>query len=518
MIVIVHNNIEIVNLYSTNNEQVINYKPEGSIAKSVFDLAKLYPNELIIWVYNAYEEFLNTKEILSVFHHKLIMASFAVNGNYVISKRIGYIEQKPYTNVPRNVSFPTWLMSSNVGGIYAETLNVINNNIKTSSFDYTLCSIAKQLMPKGLFCYSEPKLLNYSEQYSPEDDKASVNVLFKFVKQHYKFTWLFNLLLCFVIYESKLPLISFLKRLFEKNQTNKIDLSTIEVLSNKCFKFNKELDVIIPTLGRSECLYNVLQDLAKQTFLPKNIIIIEQNSQLNSVSELEYLKTKSWPFNIKHHFIHQTGACNARNLAIDLVESKWTFLADDDIRLEANFIEKSFKVLEKYKGDIALNILCLQPKEKQTYFITSQTDIFGSGTSILKSSLFKNIKFDLAFENGFGEDSDFGMQIRKQGTDIIFIPNIKILHLKAPIGGFRNKASNVWEGKAIQPKPSPTIMVFLKKHFNEFQLKGYKYVLFVKFYKKQHIKNPYKYLKLMNSKWSSSKKCADTLQLKNEVN
>ena len=62
----------------------------------------------------------------------------------------------------------------------------------------------------------------------------------------------------------------------------------------------------------------------------------------------------------------------------------------------------------------------------------------------------------------------------------------------------------LWEEDVIQPKPSPTIMLFAKKHYNELQLSGYKYNLFVKFYKNQNIKNPYKYIKMMQMQWERS--------------
>jgi GT2 family glycosyltransferase len=39
---------------------------------------------------------------------------------------------------------------------------------------------------------------------------------------------------------------------------------------------NKSIDVIIPTIGRKQYLYAVLQDLAQQTHLPVNVIIVEQ--------------------------------------------------------------------------------------------------------------------------------------------------------------------------------------------------------------------------------------------------
>ena len=76
------------------------------------------------------------------------------------------------------------------------------------------------------------------------------------------------------------------------------------------------IDVIIPTIGRSNYVHNVLKDLAQQTHLPKRVIIIEQHPDPASTSDLDFIYSKSWPFAIKHQFIHQTGACNARNLAL----------------------------------------------------------------------------------------------------------------------------------------------------------------------------------------------------------
>ncbi len=58
----------------------------------------------------------------------------------------------------------------------------------------------------------------------------------------------------------------------------------------------KDIDVLIPTIGRKPFLYDVLKDLSKQTILPKNVIIIEQNPLAGSTSELDYLQDKNWPF------------------------------------------------------------------------------------------------------------------------------------------------------------------------------------------------------------------------------
>ncbi|MBP0904535.1 glycosyltransferase family 2 protein [Mariniflexile gromovii] len=491
-------------LYSATSGNAIDFDAQKPIGILLFELAKNHPESLLIWVHQDYKDHINLDAIKSIFHHKLIMASFPVSGKYIIPEQVGYVEQKPYTNVSHAVTYPTWLMSSDIGGIYAETLqNIKCEHAKEKNFDYLLCSLAKQAMPKGLFCYSNPNLLLHKEALKVKNTEVSTFQLFKFVKQHYKAVWIFNLLFCYLFFEKKLQLLPFFRSLFYKRLHADIDFSFMEVSSNIEAHIQENVDVIIPTLGRKACLYDVLKDLSNQTILPKNVIIVEQNPIKDAVSELDYLSNQTWPFTIKHHFIHQTGACNARNLALSKVTSEWVLLGDDDNRFDSDLIEKFFKRIKDFQCSV-LTTVYLQPHESAKYFFVSQTDIFGSGNTLLKSSLLEQVTFDTAFEFGYGEDSDFGMQLRKTGNDVIFFPDIKIIHLKAPIGGFRTKVKQLWEEDAIQPKPSPTIMLFAKKHYNAFQLSGYKYNLFVKFYKKQHIKNPYKYLKMMQMQWGRS--------------
>ena len=61
------------------------------------------------------------------------------------------------------------------------------------------------------------------------------------------------------------------------------------------------IDVVIPTIGRKKYLYDVLCDLRKQTHLPKNVIIVEQNLLLDSKSELDFLQNDD-EINANGHF------------------------------------------------------------------------------------------------------------------------------------------------------------------------------------------------------------------------
>ncbi len=502
MIYLVHENNEVVKVLGNDKSPITN-RFNKSIINTLFQIAKDYPAELIIWCESKCLESINTKKIPEIFHHKCILASYTINDGNYIPNEIGYVDQSIYIKVNKEVSYPTWLMSSDVGGISAELLNTIFKNVKRNkSFNYFINSLAREAMPQGLFCYSEPRLLLAKPKFDGRK-KASMYQMFKFVKENYKISWVFILFVSCLIYEKRIFLLPLLKSLFFKKNKNSFDFKEFPIKSTLKILKTKKVDVIIPTIGRKSYLLNTLNDLAKQTISPKNVIIIEQNPDKNSQSELDYLTTQNWPFVIKHQFIHETGVCNARNLALTQIESEWTFLADDDIEFESDLIEKALNRIEKY-GVKAINTVCLQPEEKQTYTKTSQTPIFGSGTSLVKSDILSTIKFDKSYEFGYGEDSDFGMQIRNQGVDVVFLSDILITHLKAPIGGYRIKNKKLWDDHPISPKPSPTIMLFNHKYYTKQQILGYKFLLLVKFYKHQPIKNPIRYISVMKKRWNSS--------------
>lgn len=502
MIYLIHENNNVEEILD-NGFNLVDWTSKSSITETIFDLANKYPNELIIWCHKSIKDFINKESLKSIFHHDRIMASFNLSNSEYIHRGIGYVDQTIYIKINKKVTYPTWFMSSDIGGIQSKLLTTIfKKTSKINDFNFFLNSISKQAMSQGLFCYSEPKLVLNNVTLNHEI-KPSVFNLFKFVKLHYKLGWLFFLFLCFVLYERKFPFLQLINSIRYKRLIDEFDFSSISNLSSKIVVNEKEVDVIIPTIGRKNYLYNVLEDLSKQTILPKNVIIIEQNPELNSKSELDYLFNEQWPFKIKHKFIHQTGVCNARNLALQQVTSEWTLLGDDDNRFKPDLIERIFEQLRRL-GKNVITTVYIQPNEKQTFLKTSQTQIFGGGNSFLNSKLLDKLKFDLAYEFGYGEDNDFGMQIRNLGEDVIFISDILITHLKAPIGGYRIKHKNEWDDDKYPPKPSPTIMLFNKRYFTHEQILGYKILLFIKFYRDQPIKNPFRYISVMNKRWNNS--------------
>lgn len=509
MILIIHQENRPIQVFRNKEELTFESKKLSSL---LFELSNRFLSELIIWCHKDLKEYLNVDDLNQVFNHSLIMASFSTSKTTVISDSIGYIDQTPFINVNYETSYPTWRMSSDIGGVNSQVLRLMIGKVNEDlNFEYFLNSLAKIAMPNGLFCYSEPKLLIKNAPLVLKK-KRSIVTLFKFVKQHYKTRWMLILSFNYLIYKGKISIISFLYALFYKNRIRLIDFKDIHIQTPIKYEIF-DLDVVIPTIGREKYLYNVLLDLNEQSILPKNVIIIEQNSDESSNSNLDYLQSELWKFEIKHQFTHQIGACNSRNMALKNVTSNWVFFADDDIRIQHHFIEKSFNEINKY-GVKAITVSCLMKDEIEKYNFLFQWPTFGSGCSIVNVKKINNSKFDMAFEHGFGEDADFGMQLRNQGVDVIYVPTVQLLHLKASIGGFRTKFVHQWEKDITQPKPSPTVMLYKQKYNSSEQLLGFKTLLFFKFYRLQSIKNPFKYFQTMRNRWNVSKKWSEILEKK----
>lgn len=507
MILLIHDNKHICRVVDTEKGVDLHINAIN-ISNGLFKVAELYPSMTICWCHKLLETFIDKDQIQNRIVSSFIMSSFETTANYYIDDSIGFIEQSLFVNVDKSVIFPTWLMSSDIGVVPAEI--VLKNKYLfrcNLPFEAVLNYLAKTGMKEGLLCYSNPKLLK--EAYPKINKEAiSKSALFQFIKSNYKYKWVWIYQLNQLVYNKKILLFSFLNSLL-KAKVN-FDFLIPELNIGESTKIKPpSIDVLIPTLGREEYLKDVLLDLSRQTLLPSRIIIIEQKVTKGAKTTLDFLND-NWPFEVVHKLIYQLGACNARNLALTMVESDWTFFADDDIRMDSDFLEKSFKSIDRYNAK-AITLSCLQKGEKEKLKKVIQWKAFGTNASIVKSSYLRSIKFDMALEFGYGEDTDFGMQLRKKGVDVLYIPFVKMLHLKAPIGGFRRKTSKVWDHDSTLPKPSPTVMVSILKHSTRQQIFGYKTNLFIKFYRNQSIKNPLVYYNYMHKAWNSSLSWANKL-------
>ena len=508
MIIVYHQNNKVDTIYDYKRQQFLEVVYDD-VLKEMRRLAISYKDRILVWCQLELKQNLNVAVIPSLFVLKNTMLSF---GGKLLSHKIGYVDSSPFLNVKVSVCYPTWLMSADMGAIHTSTLVQFESVSFTKNFSYDLTSIAKLGMPQGLLCYSEPKLVLKAS--AGLGKTANLLQLFRFVKQHYSLRWTVILFLNLIWHECKFPIIPFLICLFFKRRYchKTFALSTSDAPKKTELP---TIDVIIPTIGRPNYVHNVVKDLAQQTHLPKSIIIIEQHPDFTSTSDLDFIYSKSWPFAIKHQFIHQTGACNARNLALKEVTAEFVYLADDDIEFDRDLLEKVLFKMWRFNLDV-VSMSCIQKDEVEQKKVPLQWPAFGAGCSILKSKLLDVVTFNMALEFGYSEDVDFGCQLRNNGVDIIYLPYIKTHHLKAPIGGFRSTFKHLWREDSILPKPAPTVMLNSLLNKTNAQLLGYKTQLCINYYFVQKIKHPLRYYRMFLRQWDRSKYWAEHLQSSNK--
>jgi len=503
MIIIYHHKSKVTEVVSTDTVQ-FSTKIGRNMTSVLLDFADELASELLVWCHENQRENLNVEVIENLFHHHKLLLSFNPSSTGYFGRELGYIEDSPFIKINKAVRYATWQISGQVGAIHTSVLKACKSELATEdNFDYFLHSLAKRAMSFGLLCYSEPQLLK-DKAISQQGESFDLFELFKFAKQHYRLRWIFLLFFNLWVFEKRFPLFPFLASLFyKKRRFNPARLNEIPIASTQSIITNGTIDVLIPTIGRKQYLHDVLNNLAAQSYLPTNVIVIEQNPLQDSESELDFIQTQTWPFAIKHHFTHQTGACNARNIGLGLIESEFCFFADDDIVFANDLLEKAMLTFQSTGNEVFL-IAChlkTQIVEKEQ---PKQFAVFGAGHAFVKSNCIKGLEFNIGYEFGFGEDNDFGMQLRNKGYDVLYISTTNILHLKAPMGGFRTKPVLRWQNETIQPKPSPTVMLFRLLYDTQEQLRNYKTTLFLKNINKSFFLNPFSYIKLFRKKWNVS--------------
>lgn len=288
---------------------------------------------------------------------------------------------------------------------------------------------------------------------------------------------------------------------------------------------NPTVSLVIPTMRRQAYSQLLLEDHKNQSYLIKEAIIVDATPEEDR--DEKYYRNEDFPFDVVVKWQTSKGSCRARNEAIDLCTGDYIIFADDDVRIQPDFVENHIRLLQTYKAAACngLDIMAenihqdLTDLENRLAQIESKrwsvgvSPIFSNANSCVRKDVVKQLEGnDVNFDGGYGEDADFGLSILKAGHVLLHNPFSPNLHLKPPAGGYRwwgteakkkgkKRKTQPWELdtpiKRIVPKPSPTVTYGILKHFNEKQVKEWRIKHFFLFLFKGGInKTPLRILQL----------------------
>ena len=113
------------------------------------------------------------------------------------------------------------------------------------------------------------------------------------------------------------------------------------------------IDIIIPVYNTPIIdLKRCLNSIIKQTYKDYKVYIIDDGSNDITKTYLNnYVKNKN-KFIVRH--IKNKGVSNARNIGIDISNSKYITFVDADDTLESNFLQEAYELIERNNLDIII--------------------------------------------------------------------------------------------------------------------------------------------------------------------
>lgn len=229
----------------------------------------------------------------------------------------------------------------------------------------------------------------------------------------------------------------------------------------------RNISIIIPTLGRYSYLKNLLADISQQKVFPEEIIIIDQNVP----PDKEFYKLfTSLPLKVIYQ--KEKGVWTARNVGIKISKGENLLFIDDDSRVGNEWIKEHLKALAYFNASVSAGISeskFSNDSIPEYFHYLRWADEMDLGNVLIKKEVFQQIGlFDLQFNGQRLGDIEFGLRTYLNGIKSISNPFAKRTHLYASSGGLRN--FGYWNPykpvNFFKPRPAPSVIYYTRKYFH----------------------------------------------------
>ena len=201
--------------------------------------------------------------------------------------------------------------------------------------------------------------------------------------------------------------------------------------------FTPNYSVVLPTLGRIEPVIELVNCLNKQTILPDQIIIIDQN---NEPLDFNFKLADSIEF--IHIHVPWKGLSKARNYGLNLVSSEHVLFADDDSTIPEDTFKIALEKIQAFNLDaLAIRLqdpdsnetMLNYPKESCKTHFNNIHNTTCEGATIWRTEALKQLQgYDEALGLGRYHSSEEGADIiyraLKSNMQIAYIADIFVFH------------------------------------------------------------------------------------------
>lgn len=232
-----------------------------------------------------------------------------------------------------------------------------------------------------------------------------------------------------------------------------------------------QVSVIVPTIGRPKSIGTLLDSLARQTAVPREILIADASATSDTASVVSNPVWLQRGLAIRHLRVSPPNAVRQRVAAIDASHGDYLLLLDDDVELQPNCIEEMLRGMQSAPDVVAVVadfsnqhwsgptrawrlymrvVLGLRDGEWEGRVVGPLLR-FGFNSSrerpaIMEwigggNTLVTRIAYDASggfsefflYRSTLHEDVDLGIKLRRQGV-ILFWPEAKLAHYHEPTG------------------------------------------------------------------------------------
>ena len=198
-----------------------------------------------------------------------------------------------------------------------------------------------------------------------------------------------------------------------------------------------KVSVCIATYRRTERLRAVLEDLARQSRLPDQVVVVDNDLAGSARPVIEELRASGAPFAIAYDVQPERNIAMTRNLTVRLAEGDWLAFIDDDERAPASWLQQLLEAAASHAaGGIIAPVEPQLPAEAPLWIRRGRFYDFphlGTGELVpLNRMRFGNVllqgaplraepgPFDPSYGLSTGEDGDLLVRLAHKGVRIVW--------------------------------------------------------------------------------------------------